>query len=211
MTTAIIGTGGLGSTVARLLASGGETLRLASADPGSARMLAAEVGRGASVAADDRDALQGVDAVILALRFTVLHSVIDEIAPSLTDKVVIVPSNPLRTDDQGNVLRVLPEGQSSGKAVAQWLPVGAPFAMAFGSMSADLLKASSNRSPEPAVLFYATDDDDAATGVERLIRIAGFEPMRAGGSEQSTRLEVGGDLHDVVVSLAEAKSLMAQA
>jgi 8-hydroxy-5-deazaflavin:NADPH oxidoreductase len=142
------------------------------------------------------------------LRFTVLNSVIDEIAPSLTDKVAIVPSNPLRTDDQGNVIRVLPEGQSSGKAVAQWLPVAAPFAMAFGSMSADLLKASSNRSPEPAVLFYATDDDSAATGVERLIRMAGFEPLRVGGSEQSTRLEVGGDLHDVVVGAAEARSLI---
>jgi predicted dinucleotide-binding enzyme len=32
MTTAIIGTGGLGSVIARQLASGGETLRLSSAD-----------------------------------------------------------------------------------------------------------------------------------------------------------------------------------
>jgi 8-hydroxy-5-deazaflavin:NADPH oxidoreductase len=208
MTTAIIGTGGIGSAVARLLAAGGETLRLASADPDSARTLAAEVGRGASVATDNRDALRDVDAVILALRFTVLKSVIDEIALELTDKVVIVPSNPLRTDDQGNVLRVLPKGNSSGKAVSEWLPVGVPFAMAFGSMSADLLKASSNRSPEPVVLFYATDDEHAATAVERLIQVAGFEPLRVGGSEQSTRLEVGGDLHDVVVGLVGARSLM---
>ena len=41
MTTAIIGTGGLGSVIARQLASGGETLRLASADSESARTLAA--------------------------------------------------------------------------------------------------------------------------------------------------------------------------
>ncbi len=208
MTTAIIGTGGIGSAIARLLSSGGETLRLAGADPDSARTLATEVGRGASVAADNREALHDVDAVILALRFTVLKSVLDEIAPELRDKVVIVPSNPLRTDDQGNVLRVLPKGKSSGKAVSEWLPVGVPFAMAFGSMSADLLKASSNRSPVPVVLFYATDDDRAARGVERLIRVAGFEPLGVGGSEQSTRLEVGGDLHDVVVGLAEARSLI---
>jgi 8-hydroxy-5-deazaflavin:NADPH oxidoreductase len=208
MTTAIIGTGGIGSAIARLLASGGEPLRLASDDPDSARMLAAKVGPGASVAADNRDALQDVDAVILALRFTVLKSVIDEIALSLADKLVIVPSNPLRTDDQGNVLRVLPDGQSSGKAVTEWLPVGIPLAMAFGSMSADLLKASSNRSPETVVLFYATDDDRAETGVERLIRTAGFEPLKVGGSEQSTRLEVGGDLHDVVVGLAGAQSMI---
>jgi predicted dinucleotide-binding enzyme len=47
MTTAIIGTGGIGSVIARQLASGGETLRLASADHESARTLAAEIGRAA--------------------------------------------------------------------------------------------------------------------------------------------------------------------
>ena len=45
MTIAIIGTGTIGSVIARLLASGGETLRLSSADNESARMLAAEIGR----------------------------------------------------------------------------------------------------------------------------------------------------------------------
>ena len=51
MTTAVIGTGGIGSVIARELASGGETLRLSSADNKSARMLAAEIGRAAVVAA----------------------------------------------------------------------------------------------------------------------------------------------------------------
>jgi 8-hydroxy-5-deazaflavin:NADPH oxidoreductase len=208
MTTAIIGTGGIGSAIARQLASGGETLRLSSADPESARTLAAEIGPGAVVAADNRDALQGADAAVLALRFTVLKGVIDEIADSLAGRLVVVPSNPLSTDAQGNVSRVLPEGQSSGEVVAGWLPAGARLAMAFGTMSADVFESASNRSPEPAVLFYATDDDRAGQEVERLIRTAGFEPVKAGGLEQSGRLEVGGDLHDLVVSPAEARSLI---
>jgi 8-hydroxy-5-deazaflavin:NADPH oxidoreductase len=208
MTTAIIGTGGLGSAIARLLASGGEALRLSSADIESARTLAAQIGRGAIVAAGNRDALQGVDAVVLALRFTVLKDVIDEIAGPLTGKLVVVPSNPLTLDAQGNVVRVLPKGQSSGKVVAGWLPAGTRLAMAFGTMSADLLKSSSNRSPERAVLFYATDDDRAGEGVERLIRTAGFEPVKIGGIEQSDRLEVGGDLHNLVVGPAQARSLI---
>jgi 8-hydroxy-5-deazaflavin:NADPH oxidoreductase len=211
MTTAIIGTGRIGSVIARQLASGGETLRLSSADTKSARTLAAEIGRAAVAAADNRDALQGADAVVLALRFTVLKSVIDEIAESLTGKVVVVPSNPLSTDAQGNVFRLLPEGQSSGEVVAGWLPPGARLAMAFGSMSADLFESSGNRSPEPAVLFYATDDDWAGEEVERLIRTAGFEPVKIGGIEQSGRLEVGGDLHDLVVGPAEARSLISGA
>ena len=208
MTTAIIGTGGLGSVIARRLASGGETLRLSNADVKSARTLAAEIGRAAVVAVDNRDALQDADAIVLALRFTVLRSVIDEIGESLTGRVVVVPSNPLSTDAQGKVSRLLPEGQSSGEVIAGWLPAGARLAMAFGSMSADLFESASNRSPEPAVLFYATDDDRAGDEAERLIRTAGFEPVKIGGIEQSGRLEVGGDLHDLIVGPAQARSLI---
>ena len=124
MTTAIIGTGGIGSVIARQLAAGGEALRLASADPKSAQILAAEIGPAAVVAADNRDALQGADAVILALRFTILKSVIDEIADPLADRLVVVPSNPVTADAHGNVVRVLPDGQSSGEVVAGWLPAG---------------------------------------------------------------------------------------
>ncbi len=211
VTTAIIGTGGLGSAIARQLAAGGETLRLSSANIESARKLAAEIGHGAAAAAGNRDALQHADAAVLALRFTVLKSVIDEIAGSLTGKVVVVPSNPLSTDAQGKVFRLLPEGQSSGVVVAGWLPPSAHLAMAFGSMSADIFESASNRSPERAALFYATDDDRAGQEVERLIRTAGFEPVKIGGVGQSSRLEVGGDLHDLVVGLAEARSLIGAA
>jgi 8-hydroxy-5-deazaflavin:NADPH oxidoreductase len=207
VTTAVIGTGGLGSAIARQLASGGETLRLSSADKESARKLAAQIGQGAVVAAGNRDALQGASAVVLALRFGVLKGVIDEIAGPLTDKVVVVPSNPVGLDAQGNVVRLLPEGQTSGETVAAWLPAGARLAMAFGSMSAELFESSSNRSPELAVLFYAADDDRAGQETERLIRTAGFEPLKIGGIGQSSRLEVGGDLHDLVVGPAKARSL----
>jgi 8-hydroxy-5-deazaflavin:NADPH oxidoreductase len=58
----------------------------------------------------------------------------------------------------GDVQRLVPEGESSDKVVTGWLPAGAHFAMAFSTMSADLLERSSNRSPEQAVLFYVADD-----------------------------------------------------
>ena len=208
MTTAIIGTGGIGSAIARRLASGGETLRLSSADHESARKLAAEIGRAAVAAVDDREALQGTDAVVLALRFPVLEGVIDEIADLLTDKTVVVPTNPVGLDAEGNVSRLLPKSQSFGAVVTGWLPGRARLAMAFGTMSADLFESAGNRSPELAVLFYATDDDRAGEEVGQLIRTAGFEPVRVGGLEQSGRFEVGGDLHDRVVGLAEARALI---
>ena len=208
MATAIIGTGGIGSAIARLLGSGGESLRLSSADPESARRLAAQIGPTAVVGMDNGDALQGADAAVLALRFTVLKGVLDEISDALTDKLVVVPSNPFSADAQGNLSRVLPEGQSSGEVVAGWLPAGADLAMAFGTLSANILESSTNRTPEPAVLFYATDDDHAGERVERLIRTAGFVPVKVGGTGQTGRLEVGGDLHDLIVGREEAQSLV---
>jgi predicted dinucleotide-binding enzyme len=68
------------------------------------------------------------------------------------------------------------------------------------------------------VLFYATDDDAAATTVERLIRAAGFEPLKAGGVADAGRIEVpGGDLHQggglngELVDLNEARAKLAAA
>jgi hypothetical protein len=48
------------------------------------------------------------------------------------------------------------------------------------------------------VLFYATDDDLAAAAIERLITVAGFDPVKAGGVNEAVRIEMpGGDLHQV--------------
>jgi predicted dinucleotide-binding enzyme len=58
------------------------------------------------------------------------------------------------------------------------------------------------------VLFYVSEVEHGSNEVERLIRTAGFEPLRIAGIEQSSRLEVGGDLHDLVVGVAEARSLI---
>ena len=128
MTTAIIGTGGIGSAISRLLASGGESVRLSNADPEPARMLAEEIGAAAIVSADNRDALLGADAVVLALRFTVLQGVIDGDRHPAHRQAGGRSEQPLRTDEQGHVLRVLPDSQSSGEAVSScvWVVARTP-------------------------------------------------------------------------------------
>src|SRR4029077_2579987 len=80
--------------------------------------------------------------------------------------------------------------------VAALLPVGAHYIKAFGTLGADALARAANREPQRAVLFYATDDDTAATTIERLIHAAGFDPLKAGGVADAGRIEMpGGDLH----------------
>ena len=67
---------------------------------------------------------------------------------------------------------------------------------AFGTLAAPSLAAEAYRTPRGAVLFYATDDEAAGAAAERLITAAGFEPVKAGGTQDAARLEIpGGDLH----------------
>ena len=67
---------------------------------------------------------------------------------------------------------------------------------AFGTLGAESLENGANRAPRRAVLFYATDDELAASVVDRLIAIAGFDPVKAGGVKDAARIEVpNGDLH----------------
>ena len=67
---------------------------------------------------------------------------------------------------------------------------------AFGTLSAQSLGAAANRSPERAVLFYATDYPEAGRAVAKLITTSGFSPVSVDGVDQSIRIEVGGDLHE---------------
>ena len=195
MATAIIGIGTLGGTVARELASGGEPVILSASSQTKARKVAAEIGSPASAALNNRDAVQRADNVVFALWLDPMREVIDEVADLLPGKLVIDPSNPVSVAADGTLTRTLPEGQSSGELVAALLPQGTRFVKAFGSMGATMLASNAFRQPQRAVLFYATDDAAAASEVERLIRVAGFDPAPAGGVAKAGRIEVGGDLH----------------
>ena len=130
-------------------------------------------------------------------------------------KVVIDPSNPIGPDGKGGFKRTLPDGVSSGSVIAGMLPARTHFVKAFGTVSAEHLANASNRSPERAVLFYATDDDAAGVRAERLISLAGFAAVKVGGLDQAIRIEAFGDLHDLgglggrLLTTKEANALLA--
>lgn len=194
MSTAIIGVGNIGGAVARHLVGGGEEVVLASKDESHTRALADELGPLAS-AASVADALGAADVIVFAVWLDTTKELLAEHSSLLVGKVVVDPSNPLGFDESGQMIRTLPDDQSAGSVVAALLPGDAHFVKAFGTLGAEALASSANRDPL-AVLFYATDDDVAATAVERLIRAAGFEPVQVGGLAAAGRIEVpGGDLH----------------
>ena len=210
MATAIIGVGNIGRTVAQHLVAGGESVVLAAQDASHAETLGDELGPLAYAAAAE-EAIAGANTVVFALWLDKTKELIAKHAHLLENKVVVDPSNPLGFDENGQFVRTLPDDVSAASVVTALLPATAHYVKAFGTLSSDALAIGANREPR-AVLFYATDDDVAAREIERLIRAAGFEPLKVGGLADAGRIEgPGGDLTQYglnreFVDLDEARS-----
>jgi hypothetical protein len=194
-TVAIIGTGTIGGTLAANFAAGGQDLLLASRDQETARKLASSLD-GHAEAVSVGEAIDRADVLVLAVWLDVGRQLIAEYGERLAGKVIVDPSNPVGPDGQGGYHKVIGEQESSGQILAGLLPAGARLVKAFGTLSAPSLAAVARQEPERAVLFYAADDDAAGDLVADLIRIAGYEPVRVGGLDQSIRIEMFGDLHE---------------
>jgi 8-hydroxy-5-deazaflavin:NADPH oxidoreductase len=214
MPTAIIGTGKIGSAIARHLAASGEQVIVTSRTASDAVQLAARLGAGASAAAVT-EAIERSDAIVFAVWLDAIKELVTAHQGRLGGKVVIDPSNPIGPDGKGGFARTLPAGVSSGSVIAALLPSGAHIVKAFGTVGAEKLANGANRTPDRVVLFYATDDQTAAATAERLITAAGFDPVKVGGVDQAIRIEMFGDLHDYgglngkLLTRAEARALLA--
>jgi predicted dinucleotide-binding enzyme len=182
--------------------AGDERVVLAAADEEHAKALADELGPNVS-AASVEDAIAGADAVVLAMWLDQTKEVVPAQTHLLEGMVVVDPSNPIGFEN-GQMIRTLPEGESSGSVVADLLPAGAHYVKAFGTLGADQLATGANHEPR-TVLFYATDDDAAEATAQRLIRAAGFEPLKVGGVSDAGRIEgPDGDLQGRIFDLDQA-------
>src|ERR1700689_3188789 len=195
-TVAIIGTGNLGGRIATAFAAGGQDFLLAGRDTNAADKLASDLGGHAEVVSVD-EAVERADVLLLAVWFDAFKELIAQYGERLAGKVIIDPTNPVGPDGKGGFRKIIGEQESSGQILAGLLPPGARLVKAFGTLSADTLSTVARRVPERAVLFYAADDDAAGEQVAELIRTAGYEAVLVGGLDQSIRLEVFGDLHEL--------------
>jgi 8-hydroxy-5-deazaflavin:NADPH oxidoreductase len=212
MNTAIVGLGNIGSRLAKNLTAGGEKIIVAERTLEKADRFAKELG-GNAQAMSVPDAIKKSDVVILAIYLDAIKQFVSTYRDLLVGKIVVDPSNPIAPDGKGGFKKTIPVNQSSGQIVSAVLPKGARFVKAFGTLSAGSLASGANRTPERAVLFYATDDSEAGRAVEKLISASGFSPVRVGGVDKSIRIEVGGDLHEFgqlgrLVSTKEAETLI---
>jgi predicted dinucleotide-binding enzyme len=212
MKIAVIGLGNIGTKLATNLTAGGQKIIVADKTPAKAEKLAGDLGSNASPMSV-RDAIGKADVVILAIYFDAIKEMVTTYRSGLTGKIVVDPSNPIAPDGHGGFKKTIPAEQSSGQLISALLPEGSELVKAFGTLGAESLGSGANRSPERAVLFYATDYPEAGAVVAKLIAASGFSPVNVGGIDKSIRIEVGGDLHEFgklgkLVSAKEAEPLV---
>ena len=195
MKTAIIGLGNIGSQVARNLMAGGQNVIVADHGPTKAQQFAKASG-GKARAVSVASAIEEADIIVLAVYFNAIKQILEEFRGKLAGKIIVDPSNPIAPDGKGGFKKTIPQEQSSGQILAGLLPPGAKLVKAFGTLAAPSLKTGARRTPDPNVLFYATDDRSAGDAVAELIKASGFAPLCIGRIDQSIRIEVFGDLHE---------------
>jgi 8-hydroxy-5-deazaflavin:NADPH oxidoreductase len=195
MKPAIIGLGNIGRQVALNLIAGEQQVIVADHGPAKAQDFA-KASDGKARAASVAAAIDEADIIVLAVYFDAIKGLVAEYRNKLAGKIVVDPSNPIAPDGSGGFRKTIPQDQSSGQLVAALLPPGAKLVKAFGTLAAPSLKSGARRSPEPNVLFFASDDRDAGNAVADLIKASGFAPVRVGGIDKSIRIEVFGDLHE---------------
>jgi 8-hydroxy-5-deazaflavin:NADPH oxidoreductase len=193
------GTGPQGKGLGYRFARHGHTVVLGSRSAERAVPVAEEVsarlvdvdGAGSVTGASNAEALEGADAVLLAVPYDGHDELVASLAEggALDGKVVISCVNPLAFDKAGPHGRVVDAGEGSAAESAQRIAPGATVVGAFHHVSAVTLWGEEEHLSEEDVLVCG-DDKDAKTTVMQLARsVTGRDGVDAGKLRLARQLE----------------------
>jgi predicted dinucleotide-binding enzyme len=172
----IIGTGNVGSNLGRAWAKAGYPVLFSSKDLDADRKLASSVGSGARAGTPQEAAAFG-DVVFLAVPYGAQPELGRTLGGALKGKIVIDASNPFPQRD--GTIADEARAQGAGIVSSRLLP-GARIVRAFNAVGAARMGAM-NETPGKVAMPYGGDDPQALAMAERLIRDAGFVPVKVGG------------------------------
>lgn len=182
MKVAIIGSGNVGSAIARAAQQVDHEVTVA--DRASESLTALGDGLGVATATSNAAAVHGADAVVIAVPFGAVNEVAADITEAVRGKIVIDVTNPLTDDYSG----LATEGGPSGAELLQGQLPGARVVKAFNTVFAG----NQDKGAVDGVQldgFVAGDDADAKKQVLYLLEEIGFRPVDVGPLAASRYLE----------------------
>jgi 8-hydroxy-5-deazaflavin:NADPH oxidoreductase len=181
MKFAIIGSGNVGSAIAHAVTNAGHDAVVAAPSEQDLRTLADEVP--IATTTSNRDAVNGADAVVLAVPFGAVNDIVTGLRDELADKIVIDVTNPVAPDLSG----LTTDGTSGPELVARAAPK-ARVVKAFNTVFA-ANQATATVDGTQLDGFVAGDDTDAKQTVMSLLAKIGFRPVDVGGLSVARYLE----------------------
>lgn len=167
---AVLGAGNIGTTLGRTWAAAGHQVTLASRNPDAPALRDLAAGIGTSTATH-ADAVRDAEVVLVALPGDAVATVAAPLGAALDGKVVIDATNNLAAADLNSIATITQHAPGAVAARAfnslGWENFADPY---FGGTQADL--------------FWCGPDGDTGALVERLIADIGLRPMRVGGLDQ---------------------------
>ena len=184
VTIAIIGTGNVGSALARGWSRSGQRVVLGVRDVSAPKVtaLAQETRADAKPPAE---AAAAADVVVLALPWQVAEGAVKALG-GLKDKIVIDCMNPLSMQD-GKLGLDRGFTTSAAETLVQWIPQ-ARIVKTLNQVGANLM-ADNAALPHRPVMFMAGNDAAAKATVSVLLTALGFEPLDAGDLTKARLLE----------------------
>jgi NADPH-dependent F420 reductase len=183
MNIAVIGTGNMGSAMAKQLAKAGYGVAVAGRDLGKARTLAASLGSQV-VASDARTAAANAEVIILAVQYSDATAVL-ALLGNLAGKIVVDMSNPLTAD---YMALTLGHSTSAAETIAASIP-DVRLVKAFNTILAQVLNEGPTFAEGRAQVFVAGDDEAAKQAVSAIVERIGFHAMDAGPLKNARYLE----------------------
>jgi 8-hydroxy-5-deazaflavin:NADPH oxidoreductase len=181
MNITIIGAGNVGRALTTSALRAGNTVTVSSANGATSAALASETG--AKAAESNQAAAAVADLVVLAVPYTAIADVLDDIGPALAGKVVVDATNPLKADYSG----LATEGTSGAEEIQARIP-SARVVKAFNTVLA-----ARQADPQIAGLrvdgYVAADDEEAKAIVLDLVTSMGLHPIDAGNLAMARSLE----------------------
>ncbi len=205
MDIGIIGSGNIGGTLTRALAARGHAVTVAnSRGPETLADLAAQTGARPATA---EEAAAAGSVVVAAVP---LRAVPDLPASALAGKVLVDANNYYPGRD--GEIEAIESGTPSSRWVAEQVP-GTVVVKAFNTMQAQHLLDEARASGEPGRLAVpvAGDDEEAKRTVMGLVDALGFDPVDAGGLDDSWRQEPGAPVYGATAGADAVRKALAAA
>lgn len=209
MKIGIIGAGHIGGTLTRRLTKLGHEVWVAnSRGPETLRDLARETG---AHAATVKEAARNGEVVIVAIPERAVTELPKDLFDGVPDDVVVVDTGNYYPRERDGRIEPIEAGMTESRWVSQVL--GRPVVKAFNVLYAKTLMdgGKPRGTPGRIAMPVAGDDPRAKEVVMRLVDELGFDPVDAGGLEESWRQQPGTPVYGAALDAAGTRRALAQA